>query len=272
MKMFGRSLFPLVLLSLALPALAQDMSADEVIEKLKENPIPSSYTADMSVDMTSGGMPITMDGAIAFDEGAMRMESEMTTAGQRAETTVVIDREGMQWIETKMPAANMTQVMKMDTAVLKDSMGDLPGMDMTGQGGMNFQFTPDMYDSWQETMDLSYEGTETVDGTETYVLSGTYREEFVEQLDPNGNMRRMNALPDRTIFYVAKDNSFPVRVEMESAQGVNGTVSLSNVNLNPEFEEGTFTYTPPPGVEPMDVTGMMRQQMNTMRGESGADN
>lgn len=271
MTLTTRLILVLALFTFAVPAFPQD-TADEVIEKLKQNPIPSSYTSDMKIAMNSGGMPIQMEGTIAFDQGAMRMESNMTVNGQAAITTVVIDREGMQWIETNMPAANMKQVMKMDTSVIKDTMGDLPGVDVTGQGGMSFQFTPEMYDTWQETMDLTYEGTETVDGTEAYVLSGEYKQEFIEQLDPQGNMRGMGALPDRTIFYIAKDNSFPVRVKMESAQGINGTVDLSNTVLSPDFEEGTFTYTVPEGVVPLDLTDMMRQQVNSMRGETDSEN
>lgn len=255
----------------AWPADADDLTAGDVIEMLKANPIPESYRADMRVEMNSAGMPLNMDGTIAVHQGAMRMESTMTMNGQPATTTVVMGPDGMQWIETHLAAMDLTQVMKMDMSVLKESAGDLPGMNMMGPGGgPNFRPTPEMYDTWQETMDLTYEGTETVGGQETYVLSGTYKDEYVEQLDPKGSMRAMNTLPDRMIFYVAKETSFPVRVTMESAQGVNGMITLSNVDLNPEFDEGAFSYTPPAGVIPVDMTEMLRQQLNVMRGQDGA--
>lgn len=261
-----------LLIALAVPAAAQDMTVDDVFEHLKKNPAPNSYKADMAVHMQSGGVPIDMEGTTWFDHGAMRMESAMQANGQPMELTVVVDRDGMQWMETRMPSLNMTQVMKMDTSVLKDGLADLPGMDLMGQGGMTVQFTPEMYDAWREAMDLTYEGAETVNGKETYVLAGTYKDEYLDKLDPNGNMRRMNAMPERTVFYIEKESSLPIRMRMESAQGANGTVDLTNVELNPDLDADLFNYTPPEGVTPVDLTEMMRQQMDALRGGAGAAN
>ncbi len=248
-----------------------EMTAADVIAKLKENPFPSAYTADMDVAMTSMGMPMDMTGTMAFDHGAMKMVSTMKMQGQVINTTMTMDANGMQWIETDMPATGMKQVMKMDMAVIMEELGDLPGASLIGQGGMNFQPTPEMYDTWLESMDMEYEGLDTVDGEECYVLSGSYKESFIEQLDPNGNMRAMGALPDRTTMRITTATSFPVQIEMESAQGINGTVTMSNVNLEPEFESNAFSYTPPDGITPVDTTEIVRQQVNMMRGPDASN-
>lgn len=254
----------------AAPAVAaQDMTAAEVIEKLKANPIPTAYTADMALSMTAADMPITMNGAVAYDDGATRMETRMNTAGQESSMTTVIDRDGMQWIETRIPSMNMTQAMKMDTKVIAEIMGDLPGMDMLGQGSTQFRFSPEMYDALPRMMDLTYEGTETVDGKETHVISGSYKDEYINEIDANGNLRTMGAIPDRTTYYITTDRSFPIRITMSSESGMNGEVRFSNIDMDPEFDEDSFTYAPPQGVTPIDVTEMMRQQLSVMRGGSG---
>lgn len=242
-------------------AVAEDLTIDEVREAIKAKPFPTKYKADMAVNVFAGGMDIVMTGTMAYDLPRMKMVSEMDMGAQTMNTTVAIDADGMQWIENRM-GPGMTQIMKMDTSVLEDTMGALPGMPQMASGGMSFQPGPEMWDQMFESMDMTYDGMETVDGDETYVLSGKYRKEFLDQLGASQQMQDMGMDEMTMTMYVRTADAFPVRMNMTNDDGDFATeVLMTNIEIDPDFAEGDLEYSPPEGAPVMDLTEMMREQL-----------
>ena len=90
------------------------------------------------------------------------------------------------------------------------------------------------FDQLVEQTDVIYNGTETVDGTETHKAT------LVPTNESDGFV-------DSVTLWVETDRMVPVKMEMESSAMANltTTVTFSDVDLNPEFEDGTFEFEPP---------------------------
>jgi len=90
------------------------------------------------------------------------------------------------------------------------------------------------FDQLAEETDIIYNGTETVNGQETYKAT----------LVPTNES---DNFVDSMTLWVETDRMVPVKMAVESSAMANltTTVSFSDVELNPEFEEGTFEFEPP---------------------------
>jgi outer membrane lipoprotein-sorting protein len=65
------------------------------------------------------------------------------------------------------------------------------------------------------------------------------------------------ASPDvKSLLYVANDNGILLRVERSSPDGTRLTMVTKDLKLNAPLDGVSFSYTPPEGVEVMDMTAM----------------
>lgn len=90
------------------------------------------------------------------------------------------------------------------------------------------------FDQLVEQTDIIYNGTATVNGQETHKAT------LVPTNESDGFV-------DSVTLWVDTDRMIPVKMEMESSGMANltTTVTFSDVELNPEFEAGTFEFEPP---------------------------
>jgi outer membrane lipoprotein-sorting protein len=87
-------------------------------------------------------------------------------------------------------------------------------------------------DTLVEKTDIVYNGTEQIGDRETAKFT----------LAPaNGT----DAMYESVTLWADTDRMIPVRVQMETAGESTTTITLSDVELNPEFSEGTFEFEPP---------------------------
>ncbi len=92
----------------------------------------------------------------------------------------------------------------------------------------------DRFENLTERTDIIYNGTEQVNGQETYkatLVPANESEEFV----------------DSVTLWVETDRMIPVKMEMgfSGMSDLTTTVTFSDVELNPEFEADTFEFEPP---------------------------
>jgi outer membrane lipoprotein-sorting protein len=90
------------------------------------------------------------------------------------------------------------------------------------------------FDQLVEQTDIIYNGTATVNGQETHKAT----------LVPTNES---NDFVESVTLWVETDRMIPVKMEMESSAMANltTTVTFSDVELNPEFEDGAFEFEPP---------------------------
>lgn len=84
----------------------------------------------------------------------------------------------------------------------------------------------------QERFEVSYEGRETVEGSQAHRL-------MLVPIQPSGF--------ERAILWIDDSSALLVRVQVFDASNTVRTVHLSNMRINPPLEAGTFTFTPPAG-------------------------
>ncbi len=111
-------------------------------------------------------------------------------------------------------------------------------------------------ESYNKRFKLAYAGKEKLKGTEIYVLHGELRDEFRKQLPADSHADAMFGAV--RVTYGVKDG-FPRSVEMLGTDGVAWmTRTFKNVKLNGKIDDAVFTYTPPAGVQVIDMSERMK--------------
>jgi len=92
----------------------------------------------------------------------------------------------------------------------------------------------EQFSNLTETTNTIYNGTETVDGQETHKATLVPTDES-------------NDFVDSVTLWVETDRMIPVKMQLVSSSMANltTTVTFSDVELDPEFEAGTFEFEPP---------------------------
>ncbi len=220
-----------------------------------------TWKADMAMSMTGQpGMTMAMNG-VMMGKGEMTSSTVGTQAGGQTMTVhTVLDKDGVQW--TEMTIAGRKQVMKMDSAKIKAASEDALGMDvpMGGASPMAMSQNPrDLLAAYGDMYDMTVEGAGDVEGVPVYTLNGTLKETSRERL---GELQGIG-LPEGDIdVSVGQEDGFIRKLVMRNAQNEPMvTMTFTNVELNAELEDGTFAYTPPEGVNVMDMTPAIEMQL-----------
>jgi hypothetical protein len=122
---------------------------------------------------------------------------------------------------------------------------------------------------------------------ECYILEGSMKPdeldkrvkviEEIQGAEAAKSARMQFTQMSRTRLYVNKANYLTVRNELIDLQGnLMLAMDLKNIQLGNKFDDATFQYTPPPGVQVMDLEKLMKeaQQMKKVQqsmNEDGAD-
>lgn len=212
----------------------------------------TTLEADQTISMDVMGAAMTLQGHLAVlkpDLIKFNMEPVLP-AGQSGQNdmmaammkmTVYMDKTTV-WIH--MPEANMVQ--KFDKSVYQDGSGQ----------GMNLQAGSDpskvLDDLDPETVQLL--GEETFDGAGCYVFQG--------KLPKPASMAGAEALPDSMKIWIGKGDGLARKTEAYLTDGkLAMSATLSNIKTGVPLSPAAFAFTPPAGVQVMDMTEMLRGQM-----------
>ena len=133
-----------------------------------------------------------------------------------------------------------------------------------GLGGL-----PGLLASIQKNMNFVSVAERTISGKSLTVLNGVWKDEFLTQWkggDPAAPVELPAYVPDAVRIYLDQDTLFPRRIvylkkNQDSLQSM-VTLNFSKVTLNTPIPETEFTYEPPDGVFPVDITKQYLQQLN----------
>ncbi len=246
---------------LLVPSIAQaaePQTYEEVLEALQSSrEAIVSWSSDTVMSMSMGGMTMILSGTMKGKGESLSSEISMDMLGQSIKMRSVTDADGIQWIEMDMMGE--TQVIKMDMGQLKELSGALAGSSFPGtMGGSPFgapESPVNLLESYGEMYDMTLRGREDLDGIAMYILEGKLKESLKEMLDPLGAAEEMGFSMDKIVIYVGVDDGFVRKTVMLGADDTPFmTNEFMNVVLNPVLDDSLFEYTPPEGVEIMDMS------------------
>lgn len=212
----------------------------------------TTMEADQTISMDIMGMAMTLKGHLAVlkpDFVKFNMEPVLP-AGQSGQhdmmaammkMTVYMDNTTV-WIH--MPDANMVQ--KFDKSVYQDGSGQ----------GMNLQAGSDpskvLEDLDPETIQLV--GEETLDGASCFIFQG--------KLPKPANASEAGLLPESMKIWIGKSDGLARKTEAYQADGkLAMAATLTAIKTGVPLAPASFTFTPPAGVQVMDMTQMLRGQL-----------
>lgn len=175
-----------------------------------------------------------------------RMETTMEGV-PGANNMVVISDGKVTW--THMPSMGMTQ--KIDMERIKEALGkDHPmaaGM-RPNQSTANFS---NPFSAFREDS-IRYVTTEAVSGVDCYVFEA-------ELSTPEGMRQAMGKMMPQKVkaWFGKEDGIFRRQVFLNPDGSRMMEMTFSDVEINPELDEGLFTYTPKPDEKVMDMTDMV---------------
>ncbi len=131
-----------------------------------------------------------------------------------------------------------------------------------GLGGL-----PSLIASIQKSVRFDRQWEQDVDKHEFVVLDGTWKPEYRQKLETDGQLPPY--VPDRVRIYFQKDKLFPRRIAYlkrdPNTQAHQPMVTLDFINVvwNGKVDEKKFSFTPPKGVKREDITELYIDQFTT---------
>ncbi|MCH7909263.1 MAG: hypothetical protein IIB38_06555 [Candidatus Hydrogenedentes bacterium] len=267
--MFRSAATPLSLLSLLVLTTAAPLplahgagptTYEEVLRLVEEATASvKSWSADIETKMTMGGVEIKSRGETMGSGDRIMSDLAMEVMGQLMQVKSVLGADGIHWTETK--AMGQIQVFKLDMNVLGGSNGDspsTPGRPGAGQGAA--QDPSKMFENLGQMYDMTLTGNEVMDGTDTYLLEGTIKDELKDRVDPSGNMANMGMSPNKIRVAVGVDDGFVRKFEqINTADVAFMSMTFTGIEINPSIDDSVFQYTAPQGANVIDGTEMITQ-------------
>ena len=171
-------------------------------------------------------------------EATMTTEVETSDRSVTSKADVAVDlRTGEYRIETLAPNRSAGDLMVYNGSAMvsyDESENVYHTFDVEMSGPATGSNLSEQFDRLAEETDIIYNGTETIDGTETHKAT----------LVPTNES---DSFVDSVTLWVETDRMVPVKMEMDSSamSNLTTTVTFSDVELNPDFEAGTFEFDPP---------------------------
>jgi len=155
-------------------------------------------------------------------------------------------------VQAIMQQAELNPKLGSNMLVAELGLGGLPGLLAAIQNNMKFQSVAD----------------KTVNGKTLTVLNGAWKDEFLAQWkggDPTAAVQLPPYIPDAIRLYIDPQSLFPRRIvylknnnnTLESMV----TLNFTKVILNAPIDKAEFTYEPPDGVFPADITNQYLKQL-----------
>lgn len=253
-----RTILPGIAAGLAIctTGFAQELpQLDDILADLDANAAGAeSLRFDFSATTSSGS---SMEGTVASKGAQSYAEFSANMTGQESQMKMVSQGE-TQWIEMHTGGAPM--VMKIDAKVFSDAPEDVRAASMIDAQQGASQFIQDPRNSWRrmsKVFDLSLTGEGERGGDPVWIIEGgpkdgeTVSAPSTEIASARFEIGKEDGYPRFGAFYLPDGQAFM-------------TVEMSNLALNAEVDEAIFEYTPPEGVQPMDLTPMIKQQLTML--------
>ena len=233
--------------ALAQPDKITQQKLSEIESKVEDI---KSYKVTMKMDMKMMGQSMLTEGKMAFkkpDKFYMKSETNMMGGA----TQEIFSSGDILW--TYMPKMGMAT--KMDMKKLKAAGKDQAGMG--GQGDLTNPFKGLSKDA------IKYIETKETDEGKVYVFET--KPDFGGQMPPGAANHQM--LPSKIIISISTETGLPTKTIMI---GKNGATMMeqtySDFQINPNIEDSVFEFTPPTGVQVMDMTKGGMNMMQQMQG------
>lgn len=222
-----------------------------------------SWSADVAMTGEMMGQKIEYSGKLTAKGKLNRMVMEMNIMDQAMKMETLLDKDNMMWMI--MDVGGMKMAMKTDYNVIGVQAGAMgvPGMSgaMGMGGGSVMPENPGMIlRLLAESYDVELKGSDTVGGNAVYVIEGQAKDAFKEALDQaTGDTANATGLSfDRVRIHIDKKTGLNRRLAYLTGAGETVmTMDYSNIEVNPELDDGFFVYTPEEGVVVTDMTNMV---------------
>jgi outer membrane lipoprotein-sorting protein len=154
---------------------------------------------------------------------------------------------------TYMPMTKMAT--KMDLSKIKAA-----GQDQSGIGGQ-----ADITDPFKGLMKDAIKYVETKETDEGKVYIFETKPDFGGQTPPGAEGHQM--LPEKVIVWISTETGLPTKTVMIGKNGASMMEqTYSDFQINPEISDSIFEFTPPEGVQVMDMTQGAMNMMQQMQG------
>ncbi|NLY02782.1 MAG: outer membrane lipoprotein carrier protein LolA [Rhodopirellula sp.] len=236
-------------LALTLPPtnLRAEETAEQVIEKLKSK-VESVETgrADLKMATTMMGRKINMEGDVVFAKpGKMRMKISTDLGMMKMDQIIVSDGATIWTYQPTMKMVSKIDVAKLAAATGKEDAAQQQSGDIT-QPLKGLQ--PDS---------IKLLRTEESDGAKTYVFEGSPQ---------TAGMSKVPFQPAKMQVWVgAEDGVLHKMVMLDEKDNEMLSQTYENIKLGIDVPAGTFEFTPPEGVQVMDMTEGTINMIKTMK-------
>jgi len=232
-----------------------DPKTSEIMEKLSAHAEKiESYKVDMKIETQMMGQAATIEGSMAFKKpDKMHVVSTAGMMGGMKQETFSADN--IVW--TYLPGMNMAT--KIDMSQVKEEMPGFGAMQKTGNIAKPFEGLP--MDS------IKFIEKKTVDEIDVYVFESTIPNAFPSS--PNQPMPPL--LPQKMVLLLNVESGLPYKIRMFGKDdSLMMEQTYSNYRLNIPIDDSEFEFSPPEGVEVMDMTKGTLNMMRQMQGSQQA--
>lgn len=234
-----------------------------------------SFTADfkMVMDLAATGQPVPpgmdgmdMGGKLSVKGESMRMDiaMEMPKGDQTMQMKMqMLMKDG--FMHMVMDMNGMINAMKMDMTVMgemADTLGIPSSALNSGDMGVGMMGNPSkMLEELEKTSTLTFEGKETLDGEEVFVLTSTMKDEVIE------NFKKIPMLQEQAKtfakggkIYLGANDGIMRKMEMSEFM----TMTLENIDLDATISDSDFELNIPEGIQVIDMTDRMKEMFANM--------
>lgn len=249
----------LTLLAAASARAAEPRTIEEVIAAVAQAAASiETWSTDTEMTMDMGGMTMTMTGTMQGKGGQVISEANLDMLGQVMKTRTVLGADGIQWIEIDM--MGQKQVMKMDMNVMKDLGEKMLGFSMPGPNSLpgETQDPTRILEMFGESYDLEFAGIETLDDLKVYAITGNMKEGLVGDGDAAEMLAQMIEMMGKIKLLIGAEDGFIRSMQMLGPDDAPVMSTMyKNVVLNAPMDDSVFDYSPPEGVDVMDMSKML---------------
>lgn len=258
MKLFRLTAFCLTLIALNLTA-GSDEESKKWIAKMAEVYQKAPLSLDISADMniSQGGMSMTavMGGDMVYADQKhykmnMNMNINIPQQGEMKTTILSISDGTTVWTEMENPMMGGKQVMKLSIEKAEEFAEQQVGISGMG-GGMD---PAKMVEAMEKMLDIKFDG----------IKEG--KAHLIAELTPeSAAMFGQSGVQDmkmgKFIMKMDEKNVFPMEMVIHMNEQPMINIRFHNLKhiKKSEMDMGLFQYTPPEGVQVMDLEGTMNQ-------------
>ena len=247
--------FILVLLSLIstliLGACTQPLpSADELAQRMEAaRAAMTSAEATLSINFTTPEQQGTLSAMGWMEQTGQRDAAGEPITRMRTEVSAASEAEllGMTMVSD---GSNFWLYSPADQRVITGSRDEFKESTQTNPAAPAMMLS-EMINQGLEAVDLKVVGTEMIAGRSTWKVNFTPRAETSAQLGLNGVINGT--------LWVDEELALPLKLTLDAGDLGQGTVELSNLQVNQPIDPERFRFTPPPGVTVEDAADLAAQ-------------